>query len=161
MSRRTSPMQRLLMCLSCLALLSESDCSASKAPTPSRDQPWQRHYDAGKASYEHGQYAVAEKQFLAALKEAQGFGPDDLRLAKSLNNVGAVYAVEGKYSKAEPLYKRSLAILEKTLGAEHPDVATCLENYGALLRQMRRTAEAETLEARARAIRAKQVKKTK
>jgi hypothetical protein len=30
---------------------------------------------------------------------------------------------EGQYSKAEPLYKRALAIYEKGLGAEHPNVA--------------------------------------
>ena len=54
-----------------------------------------------------------------------------------------------------PLYRRSLAIAEKALGPEHPDVATSLENYAALLRQTGRADEAETMEARAKAIRAK------
>jgi hypothetical protein len=34
----------------------------------------------------------------------------------------------GNYSQAEPLYQRSLAIDEKVLGKEHPDVATTLNN---------------------------------
>ncbi len=57
--------------------------------------------------------------------------------------------------EAEPLYKRSLAIWEKALGPDHPNVATSLENYVDLLRKMGRDEEAEKLEARAQAIRAK------
>ncbi len=30
---------------------------------------------------------------------------------------------QGKYAEAEPFYKRALAISEKALGPEHPDVA--------------------------------------
>jgi tetratricopeptide (TPR) repeat protein len=145
----------------CLALLLASACAASQSKPATRDQLWQQHYDAGKTAYEQGQYTKAEKQFGAALKEAEGFGPDDLRLARSLNNLAAVYAVQGKYDKAEPLYKQSLTILEKALGPEDPRLATCLENYGALLQKMGRTAEAETLEARAQAIRSHQVNRAK
>ncbi len=57
--------------------------------------------------------------------------------------------------EAEPLYQRSLATYEKVLGPEHPTVATSLENYAALLRQTARADEAERMEARAKAIRAK------
>ncbi len=62
---------------------------------------------------------------------------------------------QGRYAEAEPLYQRSLAIREKALGPEHPHVAESLENYAALLRQTARANEAEKLEARAKAIRAK------
>ena len=51
---------------------------------------------------------------------------------------------------------RALAISEKALGAEHPNVAASLENYSALLRETGRGSEAVKLEARARAIRAKE-----
>ncbi len=46
-------------------------------------------------------------------------------------------------------------IREKAIGPEHPDVATSLENYAALLRQTARADEAESMEVRAKAIRAK------
>jgi hypothetical protein len=36
---------------------------------------------------------------------------------------------------AEPLYKRSLAIAEKALGVEHPDVAAALNNLAVLLEE--------------------------
>ena len=61
----------------------------------------------------------------------------------------------GQYAEAEPLFRRSLAIREKALGPEHPDVATSLENYAKLLRKTDREAEAAKKEARAKAIRAK------
>ena len=51
-----------------------------------------------------------------------------------------------------------MAILEKALGLEHPNVATSLENYAPLLRATGRTAEADKMETRAKAIRAKRAK---
>ena len=47
-----------------------------------------------------------------------------------------------------------MAISEKALGPEPPDLATSLENYAALLRQTARD-EVERMEARAKVIRAK------
>lgn len=44
-----------------------------------QDSPWQAYMDAGKQAYERGNYPEAERQWGAALKEAEGFGPDDLR----------------------------------------------------------------------------------
>ncbi len=76
-------------------------------------------------------------------------------MANSLSNLARLYQAQGHYAKAEPLYKRSLAIMEKALGPEHPDVAQSLENYAALLRQTGRIDEAEKMEARAKLIRAK------
>ena len=37
---------------------------------------------------------------------------------------------QGRYADAEPLYKRALAIDEKALGPDHPDVATSTERSG-------------------------------
>ena len=78
-------------------------------------------------------------------------------VAISLNNLAALYRAQhpGKYEQAEPLYQRALTISEKALGPEHPDVAKSLDNYADLLRKTGRNAEAESLEKRARAIRAK------
>ena len=39
-----------------------------------------------------------------------------------------------KYAKAEPLYKRALAIREKALGKDHPDVVYSLNDLGELFR---------------------------
>ena len=61
----------------------------------------------------------------------------------------------GRYAEAEPLYRRSLAIREKQLGPDHPDVATSLNNLADLYRSMGRYAEAEPLYRRSLAIREK------
>ena len=42
-------------------------------------------------------------------------------------------AAQGKYDEAKPNLERVVAILEKALGAEHPDVAMGLSNLGSLL----------------------------
>ncbi len=76
-------------------------------------------------------------------------------MANALNNLAVLYKNQGRYTEAEPLYKRALAIFEKALGPEHPSVATSLENYAVLLRETGRGAEAAKMKARAKAIRAK------
>ncbi|CAN0490807.1 unnamed protein product, partial [Scytosiphon promiscuus] len=40
---------------------------------------------------------------------------------------------QARFAEAEPLLERSLAIREKVLGAEHPDVARSLNTYAELL----------------------------
>jgi tetratricopeptide repeat protein len=45
-----------------------------------------------------------------------------------------LYHNQGQYAKAE-IYQRALAIYEKALGPEQPDVATSLENYGLPVRK--------------------------
>ncbi len=79
-------------------------------------------------------------------------------MAMSLNSLARLYGDQGKYAEAEPLVKRALAIQEKALGPQHPNVAQGLENYAALLRKTGRTAEADKMEARAKAIRDKRAK---
>ncbi len=82
-------------------------------------------------------------------------GPDHPNVAFVLNDLALLRVAQGRYSEAEPLFLRALALRESTLGPEHPDFATSLENYAALLRQTARADEAERMEARAKAIRAK------
>jgi tetratricopeptide (TPR) repeat protein len=83
-------------------------------------------------------------------------GPEHPDVARSLNNLAALYDSYGKYTEAEPLYQRALAIREKALGPDHPDVATILENYAALLFKAGREVQARPLNARAKGIREKQ-----
>ncbi len=80
------------------------------------------------------------------------------QVAVCLNNLALLYDDQDHNAEAEPLHKRSLAIWEKALGPKHPDVATSLENYAALLRATERTVEADKMEARAKAIRVKRAK---
>ena len=40
---------------------------------------------------------------------------------------------QGKYAEADPLYLRAIEIGEKTLGPDHPELATRLNNRAGLL----------------------------
>jgi len=59
-------------------------------------------------------------------------GIDHPNIASSLNNLAFLYSSQGRYSKAESLYKRSLKINERQLGSNHPLVATSLNNLASL-----------------------------
>jgi tetratricopeptide (TPR) repeat protein len=63
-----------------------------------------------------------------------------------------VYYDQGHYVEAEPLYKRALAIDEKVLGPDHPNVAIRLNNLAWLYQEQGRNAQAEPLYKRALAI---------
>lgn len=62
---------------------------------------------------------------------------------------------QGKEAEAEPLYKRALAIREKALGPNHPDLASLLNNLALIYQAGQRYGEAESLYKRALAIREK------
>ncbi|MFQ5792920.1 MAG: tetratricopeptide repeat protein [Acidobacteriota bacterium] len=113
---------------------------------------WEKYMAAGAKAYQQGRYAVAEKSLQAALKEAERFGPQDERLAVTLNDLAALYGAQGRHSRAEPLQKRALAVREKVFGPEHPQVAQSLHNLASLYQLQGRYAEAEPLHKRSLAI---------
>ena len=117
--------------------------------------PWETHMAAGDKAYEQGNYPEAEKQLVAALKKAEGFGPQDTRLATTLNHLAAAYHAQEFYADAKPHYKRALAIWVKALGPEHLRVGKSLNNLARLYQDQGQFAEAEPLFKRALAIREK------
>jgi CHAT domain-containing protein/Tfp pilus assembly protein PilF len=56
-----------------------------------------------------------------------------------------LYRAQNRFGEAEPLYIRSIAIREKALGPDHPQVGTALNHLGELLRDQGRYSEAEPL----------------
>ena len=73
-------------------------------------------------------------------------------VAASLNNLAELYSLQERYTEAEALYLRSLAIREQQLGIEHPAIATSLSNLANLYSLQGRYGEAEPLYLRALAI---------
>ena len=43
---------------------------------------WESNLTAGNKAYQEGKYTEAEKLYFTALKEAEGFGPQDPRLER-------------------------------------------------------------------------------
>ena len=133
--------------LACLALW--------PAYTSAQGGLWENYMTAATKAYQQGNYPEAEKQLEAAVKEAEGFGPQDPRLATNLNNLGELYRLQGRYAEAEQHYKWALAVLEKALRPAHPQVATSLNNLAALYHAQGRYAKAEQLYKRSLGIREK------
>jgi hypothetical protein len=65
-----------------------------------------------------------------------------------------MYLNQGQYTFAEPLFNRSLSIVEKTLGPNHPYSAAVLNNMAKLYRATNRSKEAEAFEQRVKKIHA-------
>ena len=116
---------------------------------------WSRHNSAGREAFERGDYAEAEKEFSAALKEAESLAPEDPSVVVTLNNLAFLFRRRGKFAEAEPLYRRALEINEKSLGPENPVLAVTLSNLAELCRAQKKYGEAESLYQRALAIREK------
>ena len=67
--------------------------------------------------------------------------------------MAGLYWSQGRYEEAESLYLQSLVRSRRLLGEEHPDVATSLNNLGALYLAAERYGEAESFFLEALAIR--------
>jgi tetratricopeptide (TPR) repeat protein len=76
-------------------------------------------------------------------------------VAITLNSLAGQYQAQSRFADAEPLYKRALGIMEKTLGPDHPDVAITLNNLANGYQARLRFADAEPLYKRALAIQEK------
>lgn len=121
-----------------------------------------------------GKFKEAEAVFRRVMVSREKvLGPDHPDTAISLNNVANALFEQAKQddangpptrrargavrefaqaSETETLYRRALAIQEKTLGEAHPSTAATLNNLAVLLSGRGRYAEAEPMHARALAI---------
>jgi hypothetical protein len=79
----------------------------------------------------------------------------DLQFAEAgqlLDKARLYLFARAQYTEAEPLYKQVLALREKALGPEHPEVGKCLNFLAVLYGRQGRSVEAEPLYKRALAI---------
>jgi len=99
-----------------------------------------------------GKYAEAIPLAQAMLAN-QEKGPPSRDLAGALNNLAQLYGDVGRDADAEPLHKRALAIMEKSVGRDSVEMAPELNNLAALYERQLRYAEAEPLFKRALLVR--------
>ncbi len=114
----------LVSCLFSLQVLIAPDVlAASSTPTYSaKTNNYEEYRHAGIAALAEGRYGQAETSMLAAIKEAESFGPKDIRLSQSLKSLADLYKLRNQNAKAEPYYERALRTQEAALGADNPDV---------------------------------------
>ena len=161
---------RLGLALACLTIVAAAGSLATvgcaprgpsgRTPVPPQASLWQVYTEAGEDAWLRGNYEEAERQYLAALREAEQLKvvapnsptealADDPGLATSLNNLGRLYTDMERYSEAQSHLDRALTITETALGPDHPYVAVTLKNLATLHQANGRTAQAETLLRRA------------
>lgn len=100
----------------------------------SKDEQIRALQHAGEALHRLGDLAEAERAYTRAQALAgQILGPEHPTLAKNLNNLGVLYAAQGRPAAAEAALRRALAIDAKVLGEEHPAVAAAAENLAGVL----------------------------
>lgn len=72
-------------------------------------------------------------------------GPPSKDLAGAINNLAQLYGQTGRDAEAEPLYKRSIAMQELTVGLNSVEIGPVLNNLAALYQRQQRYADAEPL----------------
>jgi len=102
----------------------------------------------GRVLYDQGKYLEAAAAYQESLEAG---GEDDI----ALNDLGVVLLQAGDLKSAGSYLERALVLSEKSLGAEHPDLATSLNNLGGLYKSQGHYSEAETLYKRSLRIREK------
>jgi tetratricopeptide (TPR) repeat protein len=89
------------------------------APAKSRaDQEWAALQKAGSEAIENGQYGVAERTLKQAIIKGVVFGDRDLRYARSLDELGRLYTIRGRFGEAEPLLEEALHVKELAIDDE-------------------------------------------
>lgn len=107
----------------------------------------------GDFYHDTGNYSSAESPFLEVLEiSEQQLSRQPHHVVEALNDVALLHYAQGRYSEAEDYFLRLLEILEQQ-GSISRRMATCLENYAAVLRRLNRDEESTQLQDRARSIR--------
>ena len=102
------------------------------------------------------EYGTAERLLEQALAIGERvFGPEDVRVALTLDYLGVVLADRGDYTRAARQLERALAIRRKQLGSDHEEVAVTLAELGRVYQDEGLNQRAEPLHREALAIRRK------
>ena len=78
-----------------------------------------------------------------------------------MNNLAAALSSQGNYEEAEQIHRQELALTEKVLGKEHPDILTSMNNLAEALRSQGNCEEAERIYQQELALREEKVRTDK
>ncbi len=125
---------------------------------------WLTVSEMGHAAYGRRKLVPAELKFKEAVEIAEklcnapAYKDDEElkgKLAKSLNNLGAVYHAQGKFALAEEAYKKALDLKVQLFGEEHFETAPLYQNLAAFHSARVQYDKAEPLYRRAISIKEK------
>jgi tetratricopeptide (TPR) repeat protein len=135
------------------------DASAAQVQTELADQPElqaQMLTSMGRTYRRLAAYDTSQHLLEQALVIGQRvFGPEDARVALTLDYLGVVLADRDDYAAAGQRLEEALRIRRKVLGPEHEDVAVTLAELGRVYQDQGQNQRAEPLHREALAIRQK------
>ena len=108
---------------------------------------------AGHDAAEENRYHEAEIYFRTADDLADYFAQDDLRRAVTLNNLGNLFVLDGRFVEAEKLFHSATLIIEHARGPSHPDLAMQLDSVARCYARQAIHSQAASLFERAVGIR--------
>ena len=141
-----------------LNLLDEAKKLLTQNVEENKDRLGKRHYahsleSLAFVSYKKKEFALAETHYLAALKIYEPLlGKENRATARVINNLGFLYAAQGRADQAEPLLKEAVALRKQLFGERHWETADSLSDLAALRDAQNRHAEAATISAEALSI---------
>lgn len=132
--------------------LSLADENAEKA--------WDDLQEQAITYYQSKEHQKAVDAQAEALKLAEKtFGPEDLRVAESLDNLAIYSQGIGDYAGAEKLYERAMAIMEKKLSPTDHYLAIFTDYVAEFYGRIGKKDKEKELRSRAKAIRARENEK--
>ncbi|KAI0401063.1 hypothetical protein F4802DRAFT_609620 [Xylaria palmicola] len=125
------------------------DCIAAKVPSQDEHQFWvlqKRLLSHAIKCSNTTSDSKAEDMYLRALRGYEkAWGPDHTSILKTVNNLGILYADQGKLQEAEDMYLRALRGYEKAWGPDHTSILKTVNNLGLLYADQGKLQEAEDM----------------
>lgn len=127
----------------------ERASSSMVAPEPVKlDAPHDqvRLNNEGVSAMSSGHYSLAIKSFEQALRLDPGYRKAQINLCNCYHNYALALQMRDNVHEAEAMFKRSLALRERTFGRNSNEMVATLESYAGLLRGSFREDEARAVE---------------
>jgi tetratricopeptide (TPR) repeat protein len=93
-------------------------------------ETWADLQNRGTTALDRNEYWIAEPLLTQSMVQAERFKPKDIRLAKSLAELGRLYTIRGRFDEAEAYLEEELSVRESVLGN---DKYKCIPTMGSLI----------------------------
>ncbi len=136
-----------------LALHERAFAAWEKSPGPEDSKLGSVCHNIAYLNEKLKKYKEAEAMYKRALAIREKAAPDSADVTQSLDFLAKFYYNQGKFTSAEPYFKRDLAMKEGLVGANSPELIGILEPYADVLEQMKKVNTERQVKDRLRKLR--------